>query len=185
MREGEGLPDGGVPGWERRRGLRLGGQAPVQPGVLGLLGAAQSDRADAAGAVDAGSGLLDVAEDTPRGAGTLPGPEAHHGAAVPAAVAGGAVEPVAVVGPGGADGAVGGVVGVTGVPAAVHREEGVPHVRLSSPTVLRSLLSLGELVETPLDVEQLGAGLVLAGPALDSVQRGVGGALQWDSVKWS
>ena len=47
-------------------------------------------------------------------------PEAHLSPAVSAAVAGGAVQPVAVVGAGGAHRAVGCVVGVAGVPAAVH-----------------------------------------------------------------
>ena len=68
-----------------------------------------------------------------------------------------------MVGAGGAHGAAGGVVGVAGGPPAVHREEGVTDVG-GGPLLLRQLLSLGELIEAPLDVEQLRAGLVRLHP---------------------
>ena len=64
-----------------------------------------------------------------------------------------------MVGAGGAHRAVGRVVRVAGRPPAVHGEEGVTDVGGGSVR-LPQLLSLRELVEAPLDVEQLRAGLV-------------------------
>ena len=133
MWESEGLPDGGVSGRERWRGLlvrldrpRSGGDGAVVARVSGPVGTAQSDsghRARAVYTVYTGCRLLNVVQDTPPaplGPWAVPRPEADDGAAVTAAVAGGAVQSVAVVGAGRAHGAVGGVVRVTGVPATVH-----------------------------------------------------------------
>ena len=133
MRESEGLPDGGVSGRERWRGLlvrldrpRSGGDGAVVARVSGPVGTAQSDsghRTRAVYTVYTGCSLLNVVQETPPaplGPWAVPRPEADDGAAVTAAVAGGAVQSVAVVGAGRAHGAVGGVVRVTGVPATVH-----------------------------------------------------------------
>ena len=138
MRESEGLPDGGVSGRERWRGLlvrldrpRSGGDGAVVARVSGPVGTAQSDSGHRARAVNTvytmytvytGCCLLNVVQETPPaplGPWAVPRPEADDGAAVTAAVAGGAVQSVAVVGAGRAHGAVGGVVRVTGVPATV------------------------------------------------------------------
>ena len=105
-------------------------------------------------------------------------PEAHLSPAVSAAVAGGAVQPVAVVArPCRAHRAGRGVVRLAGGPPAVHGEEGVTDV-VGGPFRLRELLSLRELVEAPLDVEKLRAGLV----SLHRHHGGVTAALQSNSV---
>ena len=105
------------------------------------------------------------------------GAETHLSPAVSAAVAGGAVQPVAVVArPSRAHRAGRGVVRLAGGPPAVHGEEGVPDIA-GATLGLRQLLSLGELVEAALDVEQLCAGLV----SLHPHHGGVAAALQNNS----